>query len=88
MKPLEEQRVITMKVQKWGNSLAIRIPISYANQLKIREGTNVELLLLEEEFLVRPIKQKATLEELLAGITCENKHDEIHFGKSEGNEIW
>jgi antitoxin MazE len=76
-----------MKVQKWGNSLGIRIPGPFAEQLNIIEGSDIEVLLLEGEIVLRPIRLKPTLEELLAGITPENRHDEINFGKSEGNEL-
>jgi antitoxin MazE len=76
-----------VKVQKWGNSLGIRIPGPFAEQLNIVEGSEIELLLLEGEILLRPTRQKPTLEKLLAGITKENRHIEIDFGKPEGNEI-
>lgn len=33
-------------------------------------------------------RELPSLEELVSKITAENKHDEIDFGKSEGNEIW
>lgn len=77
-----------MRVQKWGNSLGIRIPSSFAEQLNIIEGSEVDLLLLGGEIVVRPARQKATLAELLSGITPENRHKEIDFGKPEGNEFW
>lgn len=76
-----------MKVQKWGNSLGIRIPGPFAEQLNIIEGSEIELQLLDGQIVLRPIRHKPTLEELLAGITPENRHDEINFGKPEGNEL-
>jgi antitoxin MazE len=79
--------MIYVKVQKWGNSLGIRIPGPFAEQLNIVEGSEIELLLIDGEIVLRPTHQKPTLEKLLAGITKENRHTEIDFGKPEGNEI-
>jgi antitoxin MazE len=42
---------------------------------------------VDDENVLRPKHQKPTLEKLLAGITEENRHTEIDFGKPEGNEI-
>lgn len=55
-----------MKVQKWGNSLGIRIPGPFAEQLNIIEGSEIELQLLDGQIVLRPIRHKPTLEELLA----------------------
>lgn len=82
-----ERRGITVKIQKWGNSLGIRIPGPFAEQLNIHEGSEVDMLLLEKEIVIRRSSRKPTLEELLAKITPENKHHEANFGKPEGNEL-
>ncbi|MFN0222234.1 MULTISPECIES: AbrB/MazE/SpoVT family DNA-binding domain-containing protein [Paenibacillus] len=82
------KRVITVKVQKWGNSLGVRIPVAYAEQLNITYGSEVDLLLMKREMVIRPKRQKPALEELLAGITDDNRHHKVDFGKPEGNEIW
>ncbi|WP_240415626.1 AbrB/MazE/SpoVT family DNA-binding domain-containing protein [Paenibacillus periandrae] len=79
---------MNMKVQKWGNSLGIRIPGPFAEQLNITEGSEVELFLLDKELIIRPTRQKLKLEDLLAGVTPENRHHEIDFGKPKGNETW
>lgn len=80
----------TTKVQKWGNSLAVRIPTTVAERVAIHQGTDIELAINEnQEIVLTPIlvtPKTYTLDELLAGITPENRHEEIDFGK-EGNEI-
>lgn len=76
-------------VQKWGNSLAIRIPKEVADLIEIKQGSEMELTVVDNEkiTLVPKKKQKKySLEELLSKITSENRHDEIDFGV-EGNEI-
>lgn len=75
-------------VQKWGNSLAIRIPKDVAERMRIEQGSELELSVIEDEKITLVKKyqpKKYSLEELLAKITPENRHDEISFG-IEGNE--
>jgi antitoxin MazE len=77
------------RVQKWGNSLALRIPKSFAAEAGICEDASVELSLVEGALVVRPIIPEAlTLDELLRGITDENLHGEWDTGPAIGKEIW
>ncbi len=76
---------MTAQVRKWGNSLAIRIPSHIAEQLSIKQGSEIEMRIEEQEIRLVPMKKKPTLEELLAKVTPENRHEEIDFGV-EGNE--
>lgn len=73
-------------VQKWGNSLAIRIPSMVAEQIAIQQGTEIEMSVGERAITLIPLRKKPTLDELLAKITPENRHAEIVFG-TEGNEL-
>ena len=76
-------------VQQWGNSPAIRIPKHMAKEMSLKKGTPVELRLSEQNLVVSPAKcPRYTLEELLAGITPENLHEEIPTGPPVGNEVW
>lgn len=91
MKESKVKRVIAVKavkVQKWGNSLGVRLPAPFVQQLNITEGSDLDIILMENEMTLRPVRTKPTLEELLAGITEQNKHGEIDFGRPEGNEYW
>ncbi|OGF66115.1 MazF family transcriptional regulator [Candidatus Giovannonibacteria bacterium RIFCSPLOWO2_02_FULL_43_11b] len=77
------------KVQKWGNSLAVRLPREVAEKFKLGEGTTVEIKSEDYGIVIKPAKkQKYTLEELVAGITPENRHEETDWGKPMGREIW
>lgn len=77
-------------VQKWGNSLAIRIPKDVADKVKIYQGSEIEMRVVEKDrtITLAPKKQqkKYSLEELLSQCKANNRHDEIDFG-IEGNEI-
>lgn len=66
------------RVQKWGNSLAIRIPRPFAEDLGVAQGTEVDLSVEDHELVVRPtLAVRVSLAELLERITDDNLHDEI-----------
>lgn len=76
-------------VQKWGNSLGIRIPRPLADQVRIGEGSVVEIEEQDGRIVIRHVAPKEyTLGELVDGITDENRHDEIDAGPAVGNEVW
>jgi len=76
------------QVQKWGNSLALRIPSSFAKESKIEEGTTVEVSLDRGKIVVEPVSHEYTLDELLAKVTKDNLHEEIKSSGPFGKEIW
>ena len=77
------------RIQKWGNSLALRIPKSFANEVGLQKETPVEVSLADGKLVVTPVTQpKLTLKQLLANVTRENLHHEVDTGSSVGNESW
>ena len=74
-------------VQRWGNSLAIRIPRAYARDLAIDEGSEVEVSVAGPALVVTP-SSPPSLNALLAAITDENLHAEIDTGPGQGREAW
>ena len=78
-----------VKIQKWGNSLALRIPKSFAMQSKVEQGSTVDVSLKKGTIVVTPVNEpEYTLEGLLAKITKKNLHDETATGASVGKEVW
>lgn len=78
-----------IQIQKWGNSLALRIPKSFAVESKIEQGSTVEVSLESGKIIVFPVaEQDVSLDDLLAGITAENLHSELDTGGFVGNEVW
>lgn len=76
-------------VQKWGNSLAVRIPKSFADEIKLSQGSEIDLVLLKNKIQIEPIKEeKPSLDELVGKITKENIHKELDSGPPVGKEIW
>ena len=77
------------RIQKWGNSLALRIPKALAEEVHVRQNTQVEISLVDGKIVVEPVKTADwTLEDLLEGITDENLHLEVESGPSVGKEVW
>ncbi|MBM3166781.1 MAG: AbrB/MazE/SpoVT family DNA-binding domain-containing protein [Chloroflexi bacterium] len=77
------------RVQKWGNSLALRIPKAFADEAGLQKETPVELSLADGKLVITPVaKPKLTLRRLLAKVTEENLHHEIDTGSATGNETW
>jgi len=77
------------KIQKWGNSLALRIPKAFAVDTQLENDSLVEIFVVEGQIIVKPlVKPDWTLEELLAGINKKNIHNEIDTGNATGNEVW
>jgi len=79
---------VLTKVQKWGNSLAVRIPKAFADELGLENNAVVEMTLNEGKLVVKVAPRQPTLEDLLARVTPENIHKEIDDGGSVGREAW
>jgi antitoxin MazE len=77
------------RVQKWGNSLALRIPKSFASEVGLQRESPVEVSLADGKLVITPVaKPRLTLKQLLSKVTPENIHHEVDTGPAIGNEIW
>ncbi len=76
------------RIQKWGNSLAVRIPKPFALEVGLEQNSLVTVTIEEGKLLLEPIKPSYSLEELLAGVTKNNLHHEVETGPAVGNEVW
>ncbi|MBW1960132.1 MAG: AbrB/MazE/SpoVT family DNA-binding domain-containing protein [Deltaproteobacteria bacterium] len=77
------------KIKKWGNSLALRIPKSFALNANLRQDELVDISIDKERIIITPIgKKEYSLDELLAGVSEENLHGEFDTGLPVGKEIW
>ena len=78
-----------VSVKKWGNSLALRIPSSVAEDTQIKYGSVVEVAVVRGRLVVTPVvSPRHTLKRLLAGVTRANRHGEIGTGERLGKESW
>ncbi len=76
------------KVQKWGNSLALRIPKSFVAETCLEPDAEVDLSLVGGTLIITPVKIDYSLEALLEGVSEDNLHAEVDTGGSVGNETW
>jgi antitoxin MazE len=77
------------KIKKWGNSLALRIPKSFALNAKLKQNELVDISIDKEKIIITPIGEKEySLDELLDGVSADNLHDEFDTGVPVGKEIW
>ena len=77
------------KIQKWGNSLGLRIPKSFAEQVGVKAGSEVDLSIEDGGLIVRPAqRRKYRLQELLRRVSPKNLHEEVDNGAPVGREVW
>jgi len=77
------------QAKRWGNSLALRVPKAFAEELGLRHGAPVEVTVEAGRLMVQRIPQKpVTLEALLARVTDDNVHSELASSGPVGIEIW
>ena len=77
------------KIQKWGHSLGLRIPRSFAAEVHVAEGATVDLSVQNGRLLVRPLRaRKYLLSALLRDVSRRNLHGETATGRRVGREVW
>jgi antitoxin MazE len=79
---------VQAKIQRWGNSLALRIPKSFASEMGLAEKTDVNLAVVGETLVVSLIETELTLDDLLADLRPETIHGDIATGNPVGLEQW
>ena len=78
-----------MRIHKWGDSLALRIPKSFAAEAGLRENLVVDLSVREGKLVVqRHGEESPSLEDLLRGVTGGNLHGQWDTGPAVGKEVW
>jgi antitoxin MazE len=86
---ISEEDVVQTKIQRWGNSLGLRIPRAFAEDAGVGAGAAVELSIRNGELVVTPARRvKYRLEELVRKITARNRHGGVETGVPVGREVW
>lgn len=77
------------KVRKWGNSLGLRIPKAFAEEVSVEEGSTVDLSVADGQLVVRAVRRRTyELRDLLAEVSDDNLHAEVSTGEPRGRESW
>jgi len=77
------------RVQRWGNSLALRIPKLLADEAGLKDNSSVQIILRDKQLVIVPVVTAAySLDALLAQVTDQNLHREVETGPAVGGEAW
>jgi antitoxin MazE len=77
------------KILKWGNSLGLRIPKSFAKEAGVDEGSEVDISLDGDRIVISPAKPtRYQLKDLVSQVREDNIHEEISTGDAVGREAW
>ena len=80
--------MLQTQIQKWGNSLAVRIPKPFATEIGLEQNSTVTVSVIDGKLVLEPVRPDYTLAELLSQVTPENLHREVETGAAVGNEVW
>lgn len=76
------------KISQWGNSIGVRIPRDLAKKAGIAVDSTVEISKADDGIIIKPVgKKEYTLRALVKGITSQNRHHEVDFGRPVGKEL-
>ena len=73
---------------KWGNSLAVRIPKTALDELRVKEGDELKIRIKNGRLELAPIAERESLASLVRRITPQNRHGELDWGSPVGKEVW
>jgi antitoxin MazE len=80
---------VNATIQKWGNSLALRIPQAVARDTQLQNGSVVSLAVRKGVVVIEPVKKtKYRLDDLLKGVSKKNIHASLDTGPAVGREVW
>lgn len=76
------------RLSKWGNSLGLRVPQAIAEQLGLRDGSEVTMRVSGDTIVISRAKPSFRLDDLLDALQPEHRHEEIDWGEPKGKDIW
>ena len=75
-------------ISRWGNSLAVRLPRHAVEGANLQEGSAVEVEVKEGTVVIKTVRKRFKLSDLLAQMEPEQKHKETDWGPAQGEEAW
>lgn len=73
-------------IQKWGNSLGVRIPMEIAKKLNLHPGSPINLKIENDQIIIQ--SPQYNLDAMLKEITSSNRHHPLLEDSQKGNEEW
>jgi len=84
-----KKETMQTKIQKWGNSMAVRIPKAFVKEAHVAYGTTVDLSVDNGKIVIAPqASPEYALDDLLRGVNTHNLHAEAEGGGAVGREVW
>lgn len=77
-----------VEIQRWGNSGAIRLPAAIMKQVNVALGDQLDLKTEDGKIVLVPAPHEYRLDDLVGGITKDNRHAPVDFGAAVGREAW
>lgn len=76
-------------LRKWGNSPALRLPLALLREADMSPDQKVSVTVDNGRIVIAPCERVAyDLDELLDGITADNRHAAVDTGAPVGKEAW
>jgi antitoxin MazE len=79
---------MAVTLQRWGNSLGIRLPRPLLDQLGLGEGAQLDVRLDGDKLVLARASRRPRMSELLEGMTPEDRPEEVDWGPPVGKEDW
>ncbi len=76
------------KIQKWGNSLGVRLPRNITEEKSLKEGVGVLLDIKNDQIVIETVEEEVSLNTLLSQVSPDNLHGETDWSDVRGNEVW
>ena len=76
------------KIQKWGNSLGMRIPNNIIKELQLKTNDLVEIKYNKNQIIITKISPKISLEERIKAYHGENLSKNFSWDDKVGKELW
>lgn len=84
------KNVTQTNVQKWGNSLGVRLPKELIEINGLFDGAPVQIFKNKKMIVIKKasVSPENNFKGLIAQITPDNMHGYTDWGKSQGKELW
>ena len=76
------------RLQKWGNSIGVRIPMNMLKTLNLKSNDSVELINQDNKIVIIKKEKKISLKDKIANYKGENLAKDFVWDDNRGNEIW
>ena len=87
---IHQGSIMQLTIQKWGNSLGVRLPKHLTDAKSFKEGSRVVLAESATGITIEVAvpKKKLRLSDMVKNMNAKNAHASVDWGEAVGNEAW